>query len=272
MITDMSAQADDTLKKVKIKEKREEKEIRKEKEKARAVFLSQRKKTVLHDSTRLSEAIKNRLAEWHGFQSAATVLTYSAIQQEIDLSGLQDLFPDKQWYYPVTDKKKTALTFYRVLPGESLVKGNYGIQEPVTTDKQSFQQLYFQQVSFQQGNSLSEKNKDTVIILVPGLAFGQSGERLGYGKGYYDRYLNTLSKTFKKTFHAALKTAPAETARQEFLHRFKIVGVAASNFVVNSLPTHPDPTVDVPMHSLVSELGIVDCLTAAQSQNECIEK
>ena len=35
------------------------------------------------------------------------------------------------------------------------------------------------------------------IILVPLLAFDKSKSRLGYGKGYYDRYLNKYRKNFK---------------------------------------------------------------------------
>ena len=42
------------------------------------------------------------------------------------------------------------------------------------------------------------RNKNIVpdVILVPCLAFDQRGFRLGYGKGFYDRYLNKYSKKF----------------------------------------------------------------------------
>ena len=37
------------------------------------------------------------------------------------------------------------------------------------------------------------------VVLVPLLAFDNNKNRLGYGKGYYDRYLNNLKKLKKKT-------------------------------------------------------------------------
>jgi 5-formyltetrahydrofolate cyclo-ligase len=45
-------------------------------------------------------------------------------------------------------------------------------------------------------NKVDEKDID--ISYVPGIAFDKSGGRLGYGAGYYDRFLNKLSSNSKK--------------------------------------------------------------------------
>ena len=42
-------------------------------------------------------------------------------------------------------------------------------------------------------NSLLNQNTTVPVILVPGLAFDSKGHRLGRGRGYYDRFLSTLS-------------------------------------------------------------------------------
>jgi len=58
---------------------------------------------------------------------------------------------------------------------EELAPGSYGIPEP----KDSAQVVLPENID---------------VILVPGLAFDRSGNRLGYGKGYYDHYLLALSQ------------------------------------------------------------------------------
>ena len=68
-------------------------------------------------------------------------------------------------------------------------------------------------------------------VIVPGLAFDRAGHRLGRGKGVYDRFLATL---------------PPTTLR---------IGLVPSALVVDRLPTEPH---DVPMHAVVTELGVIE--------------
>jgi 5-formyltetrahydrofolate cyclo-ligase len=69
-------------------------------------------------------------------------------------------------------------------------------------------------------------------VIVPGLAFDRAGGRLGYGEGYYDRFLEKLMQ--------------AKTPRAQF------VGVAFDAQVVENVPMYAH---DVPMDWLVTELG-----------------
>ncbi|MFM7200501.1 MAG: 5-formyltetrahydrofolate cyclo-ligase [Myxococcota bacterium] len=73
-------------------------------------------------------------------------------------------------------------------------------------------------------------------FLVPGLAFDRQGGRLGRGKGYYDR---------------ALSLFPDSVPR---------VGVA---FALQLLPEVPCESWDLRMHTLVSEVGVLDCVPAS---------
>jgi 5-formyltetrahydrofolate cyclo-ligase len=53
-------------------------------------------------------------------------------------------------------------------------------------------------LSVETGNStlqsLNSADKETLLMLLPGLAFDLGGNRIGYGAGYYDRYLSKHQK------------------------------------------------------------------------------
>jgi len=72
-------------------------------------------------------------------------------------------------------------------------------------------------------------------IMVPGVAFDYRGGRLGFGKGYYDRFLSQL---------------PATTYR---------CGLA---FGIQVVPCVPQASHDVCMHGIVTEQGLIPCVKA----------
>ena len=66
------------------------------------------------------------------------------------------------------------MNFYTWKKNEILVLSKYGIPEPIKT-----------------------KKIVPNIILVPLLVFDKYKNRIGYGKGYYDKYLNKYLKIYK---------------------------------------------------------------------------
>jgi 5-formyltetrahydrofolate cyclo-ligase len=60
--------------------------------------------------------------------------------------------------------------------GDQLILNKYGIKEP--------------------SPSPTELIDDIDVIIVPGIAFDRNGYRLGYGRGYYDRYLRNKKCVF----------------------------------------------------------------------------
>ncbi len=68
--------------------------------------------------------------------------------------------------------------------------------------------------------SVPEKSQEATpkILLVPGLAFGQNGERLGRGKGYYDRYFeNFTGLKIGLTFHCCLESCLPMEAHDQYV-------------------------------------------------------
>ena len=124
---------------------------------------------------RLDQLICRRIAETDAFQKAETVLIYAPVRGEIDLLPLVAICRSlgKEVGFPVS-LEDGSLAFRSPAPGEALETGAYGIPEPPPTAKSS---------------TLNEKT----LCILPGLSFDAKGNRLGYGKGYYDRFLENFS-------------------------------------------------------------------------------
>lgn len=105
----------------------------------------------------------------HGvFSTFRQVFFYAAINAEPDLTALaQQWCSTKLLALPVVTADK--LTFYRWQPGDALQKGKFNIPEPVARE-------------------VLIPDRHTLVLL-PCLALDRSGNRLGYGAGYYDRLL-----------------------------------------------------------------------------------
>jgi 5-formyltetrahydrofolate cyclo-ligase len=140
----------------------------------------QQAKTYLADWPReaISHAIAEHLAGWQMFQQASCVLTYSALPDEPNLSGLMSQFPDKAWYLPRVATHTQTMRFHHVQDASQLTPNRWGITEP-TANAPTWEP------------TLSEKS----LMLLPGLMFDRDGYRLGRGKGYYDRFLTELKTT-----------------------------------------------------------------------------
>jgi 5-formyltetrahydrofolate cyclo-ligase len=114
--------------------------------------------------------IKERLFSLPEFGSARTVLCYASFRSEVETSGIirESLVSGKKIVLPKVDREKRRLELYEVRDVTELSPGYMGILEPSLTDERS----------------TSLKHIDLVIM--PGAGFDISGNRLGYGGGYYD--------------------------------------------------------------------------------------
>jgi 5-formyltetrahydrofolate cyclo-ligase len=121
---------------------------------------------------RRSKLIQNRVIDSFEFKSAKTIGAYFATGSEVRTEHIiiSALHNHKVLLLPKTHAD--CIVFHRVFEADfdknQLIRGRFGITEPT-------------------GSSDIVNNID--LLIVPGLAFDSNGYRLGYGKGYYDRFI-----------------------------------------------------------------------------------
>jgi len=117
-----------------------------------------------------SEAICRRCSALPEYKEAETVLLYCAVGSEADLMPLARtaLSEGKTVAFPKCGEGG-RMSFYSVTELSCLVPGKYGIPEP--PEKAPVLSFY------------------GAVCFVPALSFDVEGYRLGYGGGYYDRFL-----------------------------------------------------------------------------------
>lgn len=117
----------------------------------------------------VSTAIANNIAKWDKYQNSHTIMLFYPIGSEINLLKLLD-DNTKRFVFPVVDGNNMHPVFYTKEKG--FKTGAFNIKEPI-------------------GNTVDMNDID--LILMPALAADEKGYRLGYGKGYYDRFLNNTT-------------------------------------------------------------------------------
>lgn len=126
------------------------------------------------DRHQASSRIQQHLVRSAMWQSAKTILFFSALPGEPRTAELLRLGLDdgKQCVYPKTEPLKVDIRLFVVKSPERLVRGHFGIMEPEVAKCEEIQ-------------------RDQIdLACVPGLGFDPFGNRLGRGHGYYDRFLS----------------------------------------------------------------------------------
>lgn len=123
-------------------------------------------------------AIYEQMVTWPVFEAAHSVGFYASIQNEVDTHRLIEyaLKRDKRVSVPVT-QAQGIMDFQQILSLDALQPVRFGLLEPV----RNLEQVIAPQ--------------DLDVVMVPGVAFDRQGNRLGFGSGFYDRYLAHCSAT-----------------------------------------------------------------------------
>ncbi len=180
------------------------------KQKLRELMLARRNALSEEERLQAAEDCAARLVQRAPFRHAPIIFCYRAFGSELPLDVVLQM----------THALNKPVAFPRVLDDENmefvvggvLQKGFWGIPEP------------------RGGEVVVPTPKD--LMLLPGLAFTEKGDRLGYGKGYYDRYL------------AKLKALPS------------LWGVTYDQLLCDHIPTQP---WDIRMDAILTPKKIIRC-------------
>ncbi|MGN1263895.1 MAG: 5-formyltetrahydrofolate cyclo-ligase [Prevotella sp.] len=147
-----------------------------EKHKLREKIRTMKRQFDRQELERLSLHAINRLMEHERFQAAHTVMLYHALPDEVSTSLIMETVTGKRLLLPrVTGEGTMELCEYN--GPEDMKEGAFHIMEPC--------------------GKVFDNYRAIDLAVVPGVAFDRNGNRLGRGKGYYDRFLPLVPQAYK---------------------------------------------------------------------------
>ena len=197
--------------------------IKKQKDDIREEYKERRRLMPEEEKFRRDEAIRKAAAGLVSFRYAEYVLLYAATSDEIDVSAIAAMAFErgKKVLFPRCDRKSHTMTYHEVKSLDELQDDGMGGLEPPEENP-----VYD-----------AENEKAGAVCFVPGLVYDRAGYRLGYGKGFYDRYLSAFSGC--------------------------TIGVVYSDYI---LPEVPRGRFDVTVDILLTERGVKVTKDAGKSR------
>lgn len=153
------------------------------KETLRKKIKEKRENLSQEEKKNLSFIIREKFLSLCEIEKAQIIMSYMDFKNEVETRKINEILlqKGKKVLVPrVSDDKE------KIIPVEitgEYKKGKYGIDESIGKD-------YL--------------GKDIDIVIVPGIVFNKNCERIGFGKGYYDKFISEIEKTEKKILKISL--------------------------------------------------------------------
>lgn len=147
--------------------------IAEKKKSLRRDILQQRLRLPFEEVFKLSSIIQKKFLELNELKDVRRLALYASFKNEVLADTILEYATShgKEVFFPRVVRGKKGLIFLKVHGKKDLAPGSYEIEEP----------------SHDRGETAPVPSFD--MIIVPGVAFDTNGNRLGYGKGYYDKAL-----------------------------------------------------------------------------------
>ena len=150
----------------------------------RARALALRDALLPAERTAYSKEIIDRMIHLDCYRNAEALLVYVSFRSEVETKTLIEkaLLDKKAVFAPAVSGRE--MEFFRITSLRELKSGYQGIPEPAQDAKASYRAWLRQR----------ETAPTKTLLCMPGAAFDRERNRIGYGGGYYDRYLSELSE------------------------------------------------------------------------------
>lgn len=151
------------------------------------------------------------------FIKADSVALYASFKSEVDTHGLIEkaITVGKRVILPRVNVPDWKLMLYEIKDIKELEKGYMDIPEPPAVE-----------------NMLTNLYDDIDVFIIPGIAFDESGNRLGYSSGLYDKLLCSLNQNIP------------------------IIALAYEEQIVRKIFSEPH---DIKVHKIITEKRIIEC-------------
>ena len=186
-----------------------------QKEAIRRKILSMRKGLAPEEIQLKSALVTERLFTMDKFISCRFVLFYAALEGEVKTAFAveRSLELKKQVFLPKVAAENLQIFEIKSYERDTAT-GAFQIPEPV------------------EGKARKSDPESLDLAIVPGLAFSETGKRLGFGKGYYDRFLSGLAK------------------------KIPLISLAFEFQIMDTLPATRE---DVSMDWIITEKRVIQC-------------
>ncbi|MDR0890736.1 MAG: 5-formyltetrahydrofolate cyclo-ligase, partial [Endomicrobium sp.] len=146
----------------------------------RSKFIYLRNQVKLYHSSVLNSQIISKIKSLEEYIVAQSIMFYLSFGSEVNIDNLIEfsLYKNKTVLVPkIINKSKNTMCAIQISNIKyDIIKSTYGIREP-----------NFQNMKYYNKNNIN-------LIFIPGVVFDVHGYRIGYGKGYYDRWLQNIPK------------------------------------------------------------------------------
>lgn len=137
------------------------------KKELRQELIKKRKNMTIEEIVTKSSLICNKIINSQCYNNAKCIYCYFTVNNEVNLKPLMEHALNHGKHVALPRVEGNDILFYFIQSFDELSPGYYNIPEP--------------------NNGIPASKGD--LVIVPGVAFTKNGERLGYGGGFYDRFL-----------------------------------------------------------------------------------